>query len=178
MNAKTNTRLIALPILFSAVLLLLAGCDSSANKQGQARLEMSTHAVTQDTDTTLVTGKDTIIFRDGRRVNLDKLETGVESRAGQIHVYNGYYQGAWIAGSPVRHDIEQEGDRIEIRIYLDDPPETIPDMLPFPLLYDAWVTNLEAGSYDVVIRHRNDETRDPEPWNAWVTVLEKQVKVQ
>lgn len=167
------------PVALLSGLLLLAACDSSGNAQTQPNLRVSTLAITEDTDTTLVADRDTIIFRDGRGTNLEKLEVKATSRSGRVHIYNGYFQPLW-GDNPLRHEIEKKGNRVVVSLYVDtnDDDGTHPSITPPPLLYEAWVSNLEAGEYRLVVRHKHDATRDAQTQDAWVPVLDRAVQVQ
>lgn len=82
----------------------------------------------------------------------------VEGREGTIHIPKGYFLTP-LADAPLRGDVSLSGDEVEIRLYPDfdavNAEGGVPD-IPGRAVYEAWVRNLSAGTYDVRIIHEKD----------------------
>ena len=156
-------------------ILLLSACDTSNNNQNQPSLELNAQVLTQDSDTTLVVEGDTVAFtRYDLMKNPDSLKMEVETRNRRIKVYNGFYMLDSPYTSNVMGEVDRNKNVIRISIGLERE-EHSGDVIPtiaHPLLYNAQVTGLDAGTYHLVVRHKEHLGAE-----GWKTVLERQVDV-
>lgn len=164
-----------------AGLLLLSACDTTSNARNQPSFEMSTQAVANiEGDTTLVVEGDTVVFSEADFVaHPDSIKTEVTIRDGQIRIFNGYFElGAMHQYAVGEVEQAQNTIRVSIRSEEDRQPNVVPAMGK-PVLYDAYVTDLEAGTYQLVVRHKGDVFRahTPETSGDWITVTDQQIIV-
>jgi hypothetical protein len=169
------------PSALLAGLLLLAACDTSSNAERQPKLAMSTNAV-QGSEA-VVAGGDTVLFEplrsseapcfDPRDCDLPPLNIEVTSAG--IQIGGGYFLSPWGAHT-LESEIERTGDSVTITIH---PPrnEVHTDILD-PFLYEAQLTNLEPGVYQLRMVHENDAIRTGfSDENYRAVVVDRQVTV-
>lgn len=159
---KNSVRISLLALL--PALLLLAACDalSDAQQKQQPDLRMSARAA--HGNEAVVQG-DTVVFeplkpgegpcKDPSTCDLPLLE--VEEGQGQIRLTGGYFLSPYGIHT-LRGKIERDGQRVEVRIRPADHGG-LALRVPAPFLYEARVTGLAPGSYQLRVVHERDLLR-------------------
>lgn len=145
-----------------AGLFLLAACDSSGNTREQPTLEVSTQAA--GSGQTVVASGDTVVFEPlrpdedpcKRPGDCSLPSIGITSTQGEILITDGYFLSPH-GTSTLEGAIEKNENQVTVRISLPED-EDVTDMST-PFLYQARVTDLEPGTYQLRILHERDLLR-------------------
>lgn len=176
-SMSTATFKFALPAALLAGLVLLAACDTLSNAQNQPRLEMNTVQVQATLgDSAVVAEGDTIVFRgydieeEGKRLPTVWAEG---RKGGRIRISDGTLVVS--GGIELSYGVKRRGEIIEVSILRDYSESDVGLPTATPVYYSGWVTDLDAGPYEVVVRHGTNTSHSGKEWK---TVLTEEVQVQ
>lgn len=174
----------SLNLTFAAVasmgLLLLAACDTSSNAQKpQLRIasQQQTSAAVGDSATTA--SGETVVFRavgnlPGGDYD-DPPPVAVEvADDGRLQVGGFFF--AFTTVAKLEGNIDRDGNIVQIDIQAIAPEKGYPRM-PLLYLYDAYVTDLPPGTYELRVTHEGDIFQSDKKEHV-TTMLQKTVEVQ
>lgn len=142
--------------LLAVGLLLLSACDlgGSSNTETQSQLQfVARTAGVESADTTVVVEGDTVVIGPAELTeDSTEVHPKVEGQQGRISVRDGFFSTG-STGDRIEGDLDQGENRITLTVKVTQHGTVD---VPGAYRYDAWATDLEAGSYRLIVRHGNE----------------------